>query len=141
MQRDRLICGVPTDTKSNNYSQLVSMHWNRIHKRQVHMAHMGASMEVFRVSYSRITLIPPSHISGLLEDTLHDDDPVETQVQEYACDVGNVDKHNVKHDSDFPEMEEICDWDDIMSKMTDINQQEMLAKNWRLLKLIYQQQA
>jgi len=100
---------------------------------------MRASIEFFRPSLSRITAIPTGRVSVLPEDEINDDYPAETQVLEAARDPDDEDKD--EDDSTLPEGEDNRGRDDILSKITEDDQKEMLEQNRMLLKLLFEHQA
>jgi hypothetical protein len=75
----------------------------------------------------------------LPEDNINDDDPSETQVYEEAHD--SDDEEEDDKDSTSPEGEDNQGRDDILSKITEDDQKEILEYNWMLLKLLFEQQA
>jgi hypothetical protein len=123
----------------NNYSQLPSMPPKTIQRSQLREPNTRASIESLRASLSRITPIPTGRVSVLPEDEINDDDPAETQVHEEARDPEDEDEAEV--DSSLPEGEDNRGRDDILSKITEDDQKEMLEQNRMLLKLLFEQQA
>ena len=83
--------------------------------------------------------IPMSWFSVVPEDEINDDDPAETQFQEEACDP--EDEVEDENDSTLPEGEDNRGREDILSNITEDDQQEMLEQNRMLLKLLFEQQA
>jgi hypothetical protein len=98
-----------------------------------------ASIESFRASLNRITPIPTGRVLVLPEDEITDDDPAETQVHEEARDPD--DKEKDEDDSTLPAGKDNRGRDDIISKITEHNQKEMLELNRMLHKLLFEQQA
>jgi hypothetical protein len=98
-----------------------------------------ASIESFRASLNRITPIPTGRVSVLPEDEINDDYPAETQGHEEARDPD--DKEKDEDDSTLPAGEDNRGRDDILSKITEDNQKEMLKLNRMLHKLLFEQQA
>jgi hypothetical protein len=78
-------------------------------------------------------------VSVLPGDEMKDDDPVETQVHEGARDADDEDGD--EDDSTVPGGEDNRGRDDILSKITEDDQMEMLEQNRMLLKLLFEQQA
>jgi hypothetical protein len=111
----------------------------RIQRSQLRLPNTRASIESLRASLSRITPIPTGRVSVLPEDEINDDDPAETQVHEESHDPEDKDKD--KDDSTLPEGEDNRGRDDILSKITEDDQKEMLEQNRMLLKLLFEQQA
>ena len=111
----------------------------RIQRSQLRVPNMRASIESLRASLSRITPLPTGRVSVLPEDEINDDDPAETQVHEEARDPEDEDED--EDDSTLPEAEDNRGRDDILSKITEDDQKEMLEQNRMLLKLLFEQQA
>jgi hypothetical protein len=63
-------------------------------------------------------------VSVLPEDEINDDDPAETQVHEEACDPD--DEEEDEDDSTLPVGEDNRGRDDILSKISEDDQKEML---------------
>jgi hypothetical protein len=105
------------------------------------MPNTHASIESLPTSLSRITSIPTGCVSVLPEDDIFDDDPAVTQVHQGAHDPDDEDEDNDKDNSTLQEGEHNRRSDDILSKITEGNQKEMLEQNWILLKLLFVQQA
>jgi hypothetical protein len=97
------------------------------------------SFESLQASLSRITPIPKSRIMVLHEGEITDDDPPKTLVLNEARD--HVAEEEDMDASPLPEGEDNRDRDDILSKITEDNQKEMLEQSWMLLKLLFEQQA
>jgi len=102
---------------------------------------MRASIESLRASFSRNTPIPTGRVSVLPVDEINDDDPTETQVHEEARDPDDEDEDEDEDDSTLPEGEDNRGRDDILSKITEDDQKEMLEQIRMLLKLLFEQQA
>jgi hypothetical protein len=85
--------------------------------------------------------MPTGRVSVLPEDEINDDDPAETQVHEEACDPDNEDEDEDEADSTLPQSEVNRGRDDILSKITEDDQKEMLEQNRMLHKLLFKQQA
>jgi hypothetical protein len=77
---------------------------------------------------------PAENTSG---NSNNSNNPVETQVHEEARDPDDEDED----DSTLPETEDNRGRDDILSKITEDDQKEMLQQNRMLLKLLFEQQA
>jgi hypothetical protein len=88
---------------------------------------------------SRITPSTTGHVSVLPEHPINDDDPAETQVHKEARNPDDAEEH--KDDTILPEREDNRCRDDILSKITEDDQKEMLEQNRMLLKLLFEQQA
>jgi hypothetical protein len=80
-------------------------------------------------------------VSVLLEDEINDVDPTETQAYEEARVSDDSDEDQDEDDSTLLEGEDNRGRDDILSKMTDDNQQEMLEQNQMLNTLLFAQHA
>jgi len=76
----------------------------------------------------------------LPEDEITYNDPAETQVHNEARDPDDEDKDKDKDDSTLPEGEENRGREDILSKIAEDDQQEMLKPNRMLIKLLFEQQ-
>jgi len=105
------------------------------------MPNTRASIESLRASLSRFTHISAGHVSGQPEEGINDDDPAETEVHEDARDPDNEDEDEEEDDSTLPEGEDNRGRDDILSKITEDDQREMLEQNRMLLKVLFEQQA
>jgi len=125
----------------NNYSQLPSMPPKRIQRSQLHMPNTRASIESLRASLSRITPIRTDRVSVLPEDEINDDNPAETHVHQEARDPDDKDEDEDEDDSTLPEGEDNRGRDDILSKITEDDQKEMLEQNWMVFKLLFEQEA
>jgi len=90
------------------------------------MPNTRASIESLRASLSRITPIPTGRVSVLPEDEINDDDPAETQVHEEARNPDDEDEDEDEDDSTLPEGEDNRGRDDILLKITEDDQKEML---------------
>jgi len=111
----------------------------RIQRSQLRVPNTHASIESLRASLRRITPIPTGRVSVLPEDEINDVDPAETQFHEEARDPEDEDQD--EDDSTLPEGEDNRGRDDILSKITEDDQKEMLKQNRMLLKLLFEQQA
>jgi hypothetical protein len=111
----------------------------RIQRSQLRVPNTPESIESLRASLSRITHIPTDRVSVLPEDEINDDDPAETQVHEEARDPEDEDED--EDDSTLTEREDNQGKDDILSKITEDDQKEMLEQNRMLLKHLFEQQA
>jgi len=111
----------------------------RIQRSQLRVPNTRASIESHRASVSRITTIANGRVSVLPEDEIDDDDPAETQVHEEARDPD--DEEEDEDNSTLAEGEDNRGRDDILSKITEDNQKEMLEQNRMLHKLLLEQQA
>jgi len=111
----------------------------RIQRSQLRVPNTRASIESLGASLSPITPIPTGRVSVLPEDEINDDDPAETQVHEEARDPEDEDED--EDDSTLPEGEDNRGRDDILSKITEDDQREMLEQNRMQLKLLFEQQA
>jgi hypothetical protein len=67
------------------------------------------------------------HVSLLPEDAINDDDPTKTEVHEEAH--NREDEDEDEDDSTVPEGEDNRGRDDILSKITEDDQKEMLEQN------------
>jgi len=105
------------------------------------MPNTRASIESPRASPSRITSIPLGRVSVLPEDEINDDDPAETQVHKEALDPDDEDEDEDEYDSTLPEGEDDRGRGDILSKITEDDQKEMLEQNRMPLELLFEQQA
>jgi len=105
------------------------------------MPNTRASIESLRASLSRITPIPTGRVSVLPDNEINDDDLAETQVHEEARDPDDEDEDEDEDDSTSPEGEDNRGRDDILSKITEDDQKQMVELNWMLLKLLFEQQA
>jgi hypothetical protein len=85
--------------------------------------------------------IPTGRVSVQPEDEINDDYPAETQDHEEAHDPDNEDEDEDEDDSTLPQSEVNRGRDDILTKITEDDQLEMLEQNWMLLKLLFKQQA
>jgi hypothetical protein len=108
-------------------------------RSQLRVPNTRASIASLRASLSRITHIPTGRGSVLPEDEIKDDDRAETEVHKEACDPDDEDED--EDDSTLPEGEGNRGRDNILSKITKDNQEEILEQNRMLLKLLLEQQA
>jgi hypothetical protein len=111
----------------------------RRQRSQLRVPNTRASSESLRASLSQITPSPTGRLSVLPEDEINNDDPAETQVHEEARDPEYEDQE--EDDLTLPEGEDNRGRDDILSKITEDDQKEMLEENRMLLKLLFEQQA
>jgi hypothetical protein len=81
------------------------------------------------------------HVSVLPEDKINDDDSPDTQVHEEARYPDDEHEDEDADDSTLPQGEDNRGRDDILSKITEDDQKEMLEHNRMLLKLLFEQQA
>jgi len=88
-----------------------------------------------------MTHIPLGRVSVPPDDEINYDNAGDTQVHEEACDPDEEDDDEDEDDSTFPERENNSGRDDILSKITEDDQKEMLNQNWMLLKLLFEQLA
>jgi len=77
--------------------------------------------------------------SVLPVDEINDDDPAETQVHEEARDLDDEDEDEDEDDSTLPEGEDNQGRDNILSKITEDDQKELLEQNRMLLQLLFEQ--
>jgi len=74
-------------------------------------------------------------------NSYNSNNPFETQVHEEACNPHDKDEDEDEDDSTLPETEDDRGRDDILSKITEDDEKEMLQQNRMLLKLLFEQQA
>ena len=125
----------------NNHSQLPSIPPKRIKRNKLQVPNMRASIESLQASRSRIRLILTCHVSVLTEDKMNPDDPAQTQVHEEARDPDDDHEAEDANDSTLPDHEDNRCRDDILSKITEDDQIDMLEQNRMLLKLLFEQKA
>jgi hypothetical protein len=99
------------------------------------------SIESISASPSRITPIPTGCVSILLEDEIIDDNHADTLFHKEAHDPGDEDEDADEDTSTLPEGVDNRGRDNILSKITEDDQKEMLEENRMLLKLLLEQQA
>jgi len=112
----------------------------RIQRRQLGIPKTRASIESLRALLNWITPIPTGHVSVLPEDEINDNDAAKTQHHEEAHDPDDQDKEEVQDDSTLPDGKDNRGRDDILSKITEDNEKEMLEQLRMLLKLLSEQQ-
>jgi len=101
---------------------------------------MGALNPV-QASPCQITPIPTVNVSVSPEDQINDGDPADTQVHKESWAPDDQEEDEEEDDSTFPEGANNRGRDDILSKITEDNQMDMLEQNRMLLKLLFEPQA
>jgi hypothetical protein len=100
-----------------------------IQKSQLRIPNMRATIESLQVSHSRITRIATGHVWVQPHDEINHDHPAEIHVYKEARHPHNEDEDEDKDDSTLPEGENNRDRDDILAKITEDDQKEMLEQN------------
>jgi hypothetical protein len=111
------------------------------------MSNTCANIESLQGSVSPITSIPTGSVSVLPGDVNNDDDSAWMDVHKEAPDSDDKgqdqdqDWDPDQDNSTLPDIEDKCHWDDIYSKLTEDDQNDMLHPNWTLQKLLFEHQS
>jgi hypothetical protein len=85
--------------------------------------------------------IPTGRVSVLPEGEINDGHPARSEVHEEGRDPDDENEDEDQDDSTLPEGDDNRGREDILSKITEDDQKEMLEQTRMLRKLIFQQQA
>jgi len=105
------------------------------------MANKWACMVSYPASPDWIKPISIGHISLIPDDTINDDNLVESHNYEEAPNLHDYDNDANKHHSAASELDDSRGQDDIISIFTNDNQKETLQYNWMVLNLLFNPQA
>jgi len=124
---------LPTHAKGNTYSPLPSMLLKRIQRNQLQMVNACVSMVFIQILLSLITPIHSGCSSEQPKAKMIENDLVETDVPEEACDLDNADSHQDHDVAVFPAIEDNLSRYDILLNNTNDNQKVMVQQDWVLL--------